>query len=109
MSVIMPCCTFEPFTSEVTVRAGQTRSFDVRLVETLNGQTLGDDPARNAEMIRRRSKVPVRPVPRLANGRPDLSGVWLINPDPSPEPPDALPWADAVAKEWRENNFKDHP
>jgi hypothetical protein len=109
LSIAMPCCAFEPFTSEITVRAGQTTQFDVRLVETLNGQTLGDDPGRNAAMIRRRSNIPSQPVPRLGSGKPDLSGVWLINTDLYPEPPDALPWVDALAKEWAENNLKDHP
>lgn len=58
LSIAMPCCAFDPFESDVTVRAGQATPFDVRLVETVGGQTLGDDPGRIAEMIRRRSKVP---------------------------------------------------
>jgi hypothetical protein len=88
---------------------GQETQFNARVVETLNGQTLGDDPGRNAEMIRQRQTVPLQPVPRLADGRTDLSGVWLINPDLYPERPDALPWAEAVAKQWAEEQFVNHP
>ena len=73
----------------------KTQQFDVRLVENLNGSTLGDDPARNAEAMRKRQRVPSRPAPRTAAGVPDLSGVWLLTDDPYPEVPQLLPEAEA--------------
>jgi hypothetical protein len=109
LSIAMPGCSFDPFAGDVTVRAGQTTRLDVRLVDTLNGQTLGDDPCRIADMIRRRSRVPSLPVRRFADGQPDLSGAWLVSQDRFPEQPAALPWAVGLAKERVESNFKDAP
>jgi hypothetical protein len=105
LSIAMPGCSFDPFAGDVTVRAGQTTRLDVRLVDTLNGQTLGDDPCRIADMIRRRSTVPSLPVRRFADGQPDLSGAWLVSQDRFPEQPAALPWAVGLAKERVESNF----
>jgi hypothetical protein len=70
---------------------------------------LSDDPAELAAVVRKRSAVPSHPVPRTPDGKPDLSGVWLVNDDVYPERPAALPWAAAVAKERIENNMQDHP
>jgi hypothetical protein len=109
LSVAMPCCAFDPFESEVTVQAGQATRFEIRLIETVGGQTLGDDPGRLADAIRRRSKVPVLPVPRIAAGNPDLSGVWIMSGDRYPEKPLAFPWAAELAKERNESNLKDAP
>ena len=109
LSVAMPCCGFDPFRRDVTVRAGEMSAFDISLVENVGGKTLGDDPGRSANTIRDRSAVPTLPAPRTADGKPDLSGVWLIYRDRYPEEPAALPWAAALAKERITNNRKDAP
>src|SRR5579863_865931 len=70
-TIRMPCCAYSAVTSEVVVALEKTQEFDVRLVETINGSTLGDDPARNAEAMRKRQRVPSRPAPRTAAGVPD--------------------------------------
>jgi len=70
-------------------------------------ETLPDDLLQQRRETR--AKVPSRPAPRLPNGKPDLSGVWLANEDRYPEEPAALPWAAALIKERIENNFKDAP
>src|SRR5262245_57375610 len=77
LSVVMPCCAYNRFAQEVTAEAGRAAQFDIHLTETLNGTTLGDDPARVATAMRDRAKVPNKPAPRMPSGKPDLSGVWL--------------------------------
>jgi hypothetical protein len=56
------------------------------------------------------------PVPRKANGQPDLSGIWqvpglkyLINIAADVKDVPFQPWAEAVYKERRENFGKDDP
>jgi len=109
LTVAMPCCGFDPYRRDVTVRPGQTTTFDISLVENVGGKTLGDDPGRTADLLRARAVVPDVPVPRTADGEIDLSGVWLVYYDKFPEQPAALPWADALAKERVANNRHDAP
>jgi hypothetical protein len=108
LTIVMPCCAYNRFTKDVTVDAGQGAQLDIGLVETINGTTLGDDPARAAVTMRKRARIPSGPVPR-AGGKPDLSGVWLDNGDPYPEDAQVLPWAAAVLKERADTLGKDHP
>jgi hypothetical protein len=104
----MPCCAYRRVTQDIALEAGKTAQLNIKLVETLNGTTLGDDPNRLANVMRKRAKIPSRPVPRIG-GKPDLSGVWVEIDDPYPEAPQVLPWAAALIKERAENNGKDSP
>jgi hypothetical protein len=109
ISLSMPCCAFEPFAQQnVDIQAGQTRQLNVRLTEGVSLNTVGDDPGTLAAVLRNRTKVPSRPVSRLA-GKPDLSGVWLANEDRYPEEPMLLPWAAAALQERIGNALKDAP
>lgn len=94
-SIQMPCCAYARVLREVDFAAKKDQQLDIKLVETINGSTLGDDPARNADAMRKRQRVPSGPVPRTATGTPDLSGVWLLTDDPYPEEPQLLPSAAA--------------
>jgi hypothetical protein len=105
----MPCCAFQPFAKRDVVVNGGAAQFDIKIAEGGSLSTYGDDPGALAAMLRKRSNVPQRPAPRTREGKPDLSGVWLMNRDLYPERPEALPWAAALAKERAENNLKDHP
>ena len=109
LSLVMQCCAYQRFTRDVRLDTGQAVQLDIRLAETVNGTTLGDDPGRLATVMVKRAKVPARPTPRTSSGKPDLSGVWIIHTDPYPEQPEALPWAAALIEERRQNNAKDAP
>jgi len=109
LSIVMPCCAYNRFNKEVTLDAGQRMQLDIRLTETVNGTTLGDDPGRLAAVMRKRDKVPTKPAPRTAGGKPDLSGIWVNTGDPYPEQPELLPWAAAIFKARAENYGKDDP
>jgi hypothetical protein len=98
-TIRMPCCAYGGVNRSVDITAGNRNALDVRLVETINGGTLGDDPAGNAEALRKRQHVREGPVPRTAAGVPDLSGVWLLTDDPYPETPQLLPAAEARRRE----------
>lgn len=91
----MPCCAYAAVSRVVEITRDKPAQLDIRLGETINGSTLGDDPARNAEIMRKRQHIPSGPAPRLSGGVPDLSGVWLLSDDPYPETPQLLPQAEA--------------
>jgi hypothetical protein len=107
-SIVMPCCAYKRITRDVVLEAGKTAQLNIRLEETVNGTTLGDDPGRLANVMRNRAKVPSQPVPRIG-GKPDLSGIWVLIDDPYPEEPQLLPWAAALIKERQANFGKDAP
>src|SRR5262245_4859265 len=109
ISIIMPCCAFQPFVQGDVVVKGKELQINIRLAEGASLNTHGDDPATLAAIIRKRAVVPSRRAPHGNDGKPDLSGIWITNRDLYPERPDALPWAAALAKERIENNLKDHP
>ncbi|HEX4136195.1 MAG TPA: carboxypeptidase-like regulatory domain-containing protein [Bryobacteraceae bacterium] len=97
-TIQMPCCAYSRVSKEVDIAPEKNQQLDINLVETINGSTLGDDPARNADAMRKRQHVRSGPAPRTAAGLPDFSGVWLLTDDPYPETPQLTPAADARMK-----------
>ncbi|HTB17773.1 MAG TPA: carboxypeptidase-like regulatory domain-containing protein [Bryobacteraceae bacterium] len=108
-SIVMPCCAYKSIGRDITLEPGKTAQLNIKLVETVNGTTLGDDPGRLAVTMRNRAKIPSQPVPRGPGGKPDLSGLWVGNDDRYPEQPQVLPWAAALIQERQESNGKDAP
>jgi hypothetical protein len=100
---------FVPFRQkDIKVQAGQTANFDIHLSDTqLN--TLGDGGDDFVKLIAGHP-APTGRAPRTPNGKPDLSGVWLAAIHrPEGEPPQPLPWAEALGKQRRERMNIDSP
>jgi hypothetical protein len=99
---------------DFAVKTGMTSSLDVILHQNGHG-TLGDGDRFTATVYSQAAKAPPSgPTPRLANGKPDLSGFWVRTDDdpPSaeqPRQPDLLPWAQAVRNERQASQLRDHP
>jgi hypothetical protein len=91
---------------DIVVEAGKTRTFDIKLMPN-NFGIIGDDAA--FLQIYNKYKDLKGPTPRMPDGHPDFSGVWLANVDPNPTPAQMLPWAQ---KEWerrRDRAFEGMP
>lgn len=90
----------------LVLREGQTLRADIRLEWPINLGTVGDDYYLT---IRNKYAGLTGPAPRMADGKPDLSGMWQGSPDLNPEPPLPQAWAAAVASERVKSNLKDMP
>ncbi|MCZ6642497.1 MAG: carboxypeptidase-like regulatory domain-containing protein [Gammaproteobacteria bacterium] len=110
LTIVMPCCAYRGVPhDEIELLDGQALTHNIQLQEGVSLNTFGDDPITIANLVRDRQIIPDLPVPRLADGRPDLSGVWLVNQDPYPEKPQPLPWAKQVSEERIANHQRNNP
>jgi hypothetical protein len=92
--------TLERFEKKgLVLRTGEKLRLDISMVWAGNLGTPGDDPS-----IYLRSKYARTdgPVPRMPDGKPDLSGVWNGNDDRNPQDPEALP----AAALWRNSRWE---
>lgn len=109
LTVEMPCCAYAPYMGEVVLTEGQQLEFDIQMAEGSSLNVLGDDPGTINYELRNRQAIPDLPVPRLPDGRPNFSGVWLGRGDPFPVPAEARAWAQELADERAANEARDHP
>src|SRR5215831_17681196 len=93
---------------DIQIRNGETLRIDARLEDGLQLRTLGEDPETIFALYINRPAPPSGPAPRTADGKPELSGVWLGVPAEVPQL-DMLPWAADLTEERTASNAKDHP
>src|SRR5580698_6967073 len=91
----------------LNVEAGQTMHLDIRL-DDVQLNTLGEDRDYYAALAGAHD-APRGPTPRMPDGKPDLSGVWLPSFPTDFGNPEPLPWAAALTKDRQENHSKDIP
>src|SRR5579863_2065676 len=92
----------------VTVLAAKTEPLDIRLEETTQLSTLGEDTLA-IQADAKKHAPPSGPTPRTVDGKPDLSGTWWSPRTVDPGKPEWLPFAEATAKQRADNNRKDSP
>jgi Carboxypeptidase regulatory-like domain len=84
----------------VPIEAGKETRLDLLVPWGMNLGTVGDDPLIQSADMRAKTTNIDGPIQRLADGKPDLSGVWLNIGDAVTRPPLPLqPWARAIADE----------
>jgi hypothetical protein len=91
---------------EVAVRDAESMRLDIRIEYPYLaplGESREDDAARH-KLVPPRGRTP-----RLASGKPDLSGLWLNLELMDPGKPEPLPWAAAWRKKQIENHMLDWP
>ena len=104
---------YRPFVHRgVVITAGQSAHLEIQLSSNAALlSTLGEMPAL-AELLSKRPPPPQGPAPKLPDGKPDFSGIWLVSPSPpggASRQPDLLPWAQALYRERLLNDYKDKP
>jgi hypothetical protein len=92
----------------VIVASAKMAPLDIHMEDTTQLSTLGEDRFASAANSARH-KPPSGPAPRMANGKPDLSGTWWTPATVDPGKPEFLPGAQAVAKQRMDDNRKESP
>ena len=84
----------------VVIEAGKALQQDITLPWGMNLGTVGDDPLKQSADLRARTQNVDGPFKRLADGKPDLSGLWINIGDAVTRPPVPLQaWAQKIADE----------
>ena len=110
IAVPMPCCQYGSFSqANIAVQAAASSRLDIHLPWGANLGTIADDPILLLNEFRDRAAVPSGPAPRMPDGKPDLSGIWINVYNPDTPAPALQPWAAELLRQRMENNSKDYP
>jgi len=91
----------------IAVGVAHTVQLNIK-VNDFSLNTVGED-RQFFEGLTTRHKTPAGPTPRMANGKPDLSGVWLGTFLQDSGKPELTPSAQAIVNERAANHLKDVP
>jgi hypothetical protein len=110
LQVRIPCCEYKPYQSDPFVlQSGAVRTVDIQLEQGFQLNTIGDDGGIATAQILAEQDVPDLPRPQTAEGRPDLTGMWMYGGDPFPTAPVFTDWAAKLVDERNKNFFVDSP
>ena len=110
LQVRLPCCEYVPYQSEpVELGSGAERTFNIQLKQGFQLNTIGDDVGIATAQILAEQDIPDLPRPETADGRPDLTGMWMYGNDPFPPAPKLTDWAATLVAERTKNHFIDSP
>lgn len=108
ITVNMSCCLYNPYVNDAVEVGGAAVELNIHMTY-YNIPIEGDEQiSLNAELRSQRGKLDL-PVPRMAGGQPDLSGIWLPSDDPYPDEPQLQEWAAEVMEERAANFYIDLP
>jgi hypothetical protein len=105
---------YRPFVSkDVAVAAGQTQRLDIQLSADDAQNTLGELGA-YLTLSAKRPPPPEGPAPKMPDGKPDLSGTWMMRPSDAllsifTPNVDLLPRAEAIVRERLLTGARDVP
>jgi hypothetical protein len=104
------CCEYKSYRQEpVEVVQSSPRVFDIQLEQGFQLNTIGDDFAIAAAQILEELDLPDLPMPRMADGKPHLSGMWLYGSDPFPIGPKLNEKSAKLVAERNANNYIESP
>jgi len=110
LQVRIPCCEYLPYQSDlVKLKGDAERKFDIQLDQGFQLNTIGDDVGIATAQILAQQDVPDLPRPKTADGKPDLTGMWMYGSDPFPPAPKFTDWAAKLVAERIENHFVESP
>ncbi len=108
LRIPVACCLYRSFEQKgVTITAGQALKQDINLRWGSNLGTIGDDPGKLSMDMRSKAGDISGPAPRMADGKPDLSGMWikvLDTPDARAQVPKLMPWASEMNQQLQRMN-----